>query len=184
MVEQAIIVCKQCGDAKAATDENYRRYYGNRKGRYKLCKVCESLNARYRYLTAKPDPTEAETVEQAKIAALYDLLKLRGLKVPRIGEGRTTNSTEIVDKLLGKNEAIVESMARMNDLPEPIEEKPESIPDELQSWLTCDLSDKEPEYLLNDVYDNLRDKYLADYKSTLEKVLARFYAYEDEQLNK
>jgi len=182
LVEQTIIVCKQCGEAKPATDENYRRYYAGRKGRYKVCKTCESINARYRYLLTKSTPTEAEATEKDKITALYNLLKLRGLRVPRFGEGRTTDSTETVDKLLGKNEAIVDSMARVKDLP-VTKEEPTEVPEELQSWLTCDLSGKDPEQLLNEVYDDLRDKYVAEYKTILEKVLTRFYDYEDEQLN-
>ena len=41
-------ICKQCGQIKPI--EQYRKYYGGRKGTYKVCKSCEKINARAKYL--------------------------------------------------------------------------------------------------------------------------------------
>lgn len=176
----SVIICKQCGEAKAATDENFRRYYAGRKGRYKTCKACESINNRYKYLLAKQEPTESEVNEMQRIAKLYDLLQQRGLNVPNIGEGRRVSVEPVLDELLTKNAQIVETMQRVGELPKHEEPQIDEVPEELQKWLTDELGDNTPEHLIDTVYEDLREKYLKTHKPVLEKILSRFYEYEDE----
>lgn len=76
--------CSRCGVDKPL--DNFRSYYGGRKGTYKYCKECERIESRRRYLVGLGGKA---TLEQAKTLAaierLYDIRAERGLDVP----GRT-----------------------------------------------------------------------------------------------
>ena len=71
-------VCKQCGELKPI--ELFRKYYGNRRGYYKTCKVCEKINSREKYLRNKADLTDSESIELEKIHTLYEAQRAAGLQ--------------------------------------------------------------------------------------------------------
>lgn len=175
-------ICKQCGELKPI--EQYRKYYGGRKGTYKTCKLCEKINARAKYLKAKGDEiSHDEEAELNKINKLYDAQRAAGLQPPSIAERRTPlvdSIDDMISKYVHRTEGVGEVLAK-------------PAPAEIQMWLTCDLTE-EPDYYLDEVYEELKAKYRPQlridtstlqpvyddtYKSVLEQVLSRFYGYEE-----
>ena len=78
--------CKRCG--RELPEDNFRTYYGGRKGTYSFCKQCESIEQRRKYLVRKdsesPDGlTVEEAAELDKINELYDRRAAAGLAVPK-----------------------------------------------------------------------------------------------------
>lgn len=177
-------ICKQCGELKPI--EQYRKYYGGRKGHYNTCKVCEKINARYKYLRSKGDSiTFQEGEELEKIKALYDAQRAAGLQPPREGGARNTSLVDTLDDMIAKYSRPVENPNLK------IEEM--FIPADLQLWLGCDLT-ADPDYYLDEVYEELKSKYRPQvsintqtmqpvydntYKQVLDKILERFYEYEE-----
>lgn len=184
------MICKQCGEIKLT--ELFRPYY-HRSGNYPICKDCEKINTRYKYIINKIPKElrglydEAEKIlsatelqEMAGIERWYELLTSKGLKVPRFGTGRKRSNLDIESKI--------------NKLIEEAIEPTEHTPTELIIWLSRKLDEYDAEYLLDVVYEDLKKKYRPvigidqttflpiyddKYKDTLDEILKRFNDYED-----
>lgn len=180
--------CKQCGEVKPI--EQFRKYYGGRKGHYKTCKLCEKINARYKYLRSKGDVnrTEAEMTELRKIEQLYEAQRNAGLQPPREGVGRNKPLVDSIDDMISKYASHTEEAPGIEL----------STPHEIRQWLTAELTE-EPDYYLDEVYEELKTKYRPQlridtatmqpvyddtYKDALNAVLERFYKYEDTYYDK
>ena len=173
-------ICKQCGELKPI--EQFRKYYGGRKGHYNTCKLCEKINARAKYLRSKGDSISFEEgTELDKITALYEAQRAAGLRPPNVGE----RSIPLVDSL-------DDMIAKYNTTPNVPSDRQLEGPHDLSVWLTCELTE-EPDYYLDEVYEKLKAKYRPPlridtetmqpiyddtYKNTLDKILERFYEYE------
>lgn len=169
--------CKQCGEVKPL--ETFRKYYGGRKGTYTMCKACESINSRAKYLLKKGDAlTELDRIELDKINKLYEAQRACGLEPPNFGAGRAVRVVDSLDDLISS----FEKKASTSNTPE-----------ELTKWLTCELTEK-PEYYHDVVYEVLLNKYRKvlriaqdtmlpvydeTYTNTLNKILERFDEYEE-----
>lgn len=186
---QKVRRCKQCGEVKQLSRDFFRPYYGeNAKGFYRVCRTCESINNRYKYLTGKGDAaTPADLEEIARIEELYDTLRELGLEPPRYGAGTTSTVHTLVEDLLQKKKSqIAEKKAQLEEVGVETD-----TPAELLDWLTKPLTEK-PEYY-EDVYFKLREKYMPvigtnpdatpkydeTYKEILDRILERFDEYED-----
>lgn len=181
--------CKQCGEIKPLTQ--FRKYYGGRKGTYKMCKSCERINSREKYLRAKGEsmsPYEEE--ELSMIHELYEYQRRMGLQPPTKQERRASVIDEL-DCMLGKYHDMAAQTVKFT--------KQETLdvmagaPHELVKWLTEPLT-QEPDYYMDEVYDKLVDTYRPcinidkasmmpvydnKYKAILDKILERFTDYED-----
>ena len=171
--------CKQCGEVRPL--DNFRNYYGGRKGTYTICKTCESINSRAKYLRRKGDAmSDAEKSELDKIYQLYEIQRACGLTPPQARKEKSERLVDTLDRL-------------MSSYTVPTSD----VPDDLAKWLTCELT-AEPEYYHNTVYEELLSKYRPvirydevalqviydeTYKSTLNEVLARFDEYEEKYYN-
>lgn len=195
---QNVRTCKQCGEVKQLNESNFRPYYGDSaRGYYRVCKTCESINNRYKYLKGKGDAaTCADVDEISKIEELYDTLRELGLEPPRYGEGTKSTMMNTIDNLLArKKDEIARRQQEVAEVQETVGndvEVSKDTPDELLQWLTNELT-KDPEYY-EDVYFKLREKYMPvigldeslqplydeTYKEILDKILERFDEYEDE----
>ncbi|MNU34880.1 hypothetical protein D3C71_234660 [compost metagenome] len=178
--------CKQCGEIKPAI-ENFRKYYHeNAKSSYKVCKSCEKINQRYKYLTKKPNPSSSDETEIQLIQELYKVQREQGLKPPGAAE---TESIDIV-AALAKQQA---QGQRQPVIVDNNNQRVESIPHDLQHWLSVDLQAFKPEDL-EQVSDELLAKYkkptgvdpvsLAPiyddkYRDIINEILKRFDDYED-----
>lgn len=161
--------CRQCGKVKPI--EQFRNYYGGRKGTYTTCLACESINARAKYLRNKGTTiSEEEQAELDKIELLYDTQRKLGLKPPR---RRTKRYVEAIDDMIASYE---------------------QQGTELESWLTRPLTEA-PEYYINEIYERLvatyrpclyidRETLHPVYDEThtdiLDQILVRFNKYEDD----
>jgi hypothetical protein len=178
--------CKQCGESKPI--EQFRKYYGGRKGNYNTCKVCEKINSREKYLVSKLNEgtiTIPETDELNKIYKLWEYQASLGLRPPRHIAEKAIPLSESLDSMIARYEVASKQVAIiMPNAP---------MMPELAKWLVEPLTE-EPDYYLDVVYENLKDKYRPQhsvdsktmlpvyddtYKDVLEKILARFYDYED-----
>lgn len=163
--------CRQCGDIKPI--ELFRPSYTG-SGTYTICRSCERINSRAKYLRGKGSrATEADKEELDRIIQLYELQRKCGLKPPKM------RSVE------GRKKSFEDALERYRAMAE-------AGPEELQFWLKAELTDV-PEYYLDTVYEKLKDKYMpkigltADllpvydtrYMAILNKILDRFNAYED-----
>lgn len=185
-------VCKQCGELKPI--EQFRKYYGNRKGHYTICKTCEKINSRAKYLRRKGECMNwDEEAELAKIEKLYEVQRAAGLQPPHDSLGRKVPLVESLDDMISKYEQqaeVVKDVVQAVNAPD--------IPAELSKWLTEPLTE-EPEYYQEEVYEQLKAKfrpktkidqdtmlpvYDDTYKPVLDKILERFDAYEDEYYDK
>lgn len=175
--------CKQCGELKPI--EQFRKYYGGRKGHYNTCKVCEKINARAKYLRNKGESMDySEEAELQKIEKLYEVQRAAGLQPPSSGE-RSKPLVDSLDDMIAKYSTHVSLVADGADsMP---------VPAELQLWLSCELKE-EPDYYLDEIYEELKAKYRPQvsintatmqpiyddtYKDVLDKILERFYEYEE-----
>jgi hypothetical protein len=179
--------CKQCGEVKPLTQ--FRQYYGGRKGYYTVCKSCEKINSRAKYLERKMDSrTQLEEVELNKIHRLYDAQRACGLQPPRRDSGRHTKLSDSLDDMINAYESKANIVPELSEFLDT-----EAIPAELQQWLSCELTE-EPDYYLDKVYEDLKSKYRPvlkidqetmlpsyddTYKQVLEVILGRFNDYED-----
>jgi len=166
--------CRQCGEIKPLGQ--FRGYYSG-VGTYTICKDCEKINSRAKYLSKKGDgATQADKDELAKIEQLYEYQRALGLKPPRRRK-ELQSSIDAFDKLIDKYKS-----------------KTTEGPAELQRWLTEELTDV-PEYYLDDIYEQLVAIYRPvlridpntltpvhdeTYAPLLNKILERFNNYEDE----
>ena len=178
--------CKQCGEVKQLTTDFFRKYYGaNAKGFYRVCKTCESINNRYKYLTGKGDAaTPADLEEITRIEELYETLRELGLEPPRYGAGTTSTVYSVVEELLKRKQQ--QAADRKEQFGVEVD-----VPTELAEWLTKPLTE-EPEYY-EDIYFKLREKYMPvvgtnpdatpkydeTYKEIMDQILERFDEYED-----
>lgn len=166
-------ICKQCGTTKDI--DNFRQYYNGGNSRYNVCKDCERINSRLKYLEKKSKPTDEEVEEINLIYLLYGEQEASGLKPPRRGK-----------KEVGVSSAAKDMLAKLADKNA-----------DLHDWLTKDLHSYTPEEL-EDIYDTLRSKYRPmigtdneflpvydnTYKTVLDKILVRFDDYEEEYYDK
>jgi hypothetical protein len=184
--------CKQCGEIKPIVQ--FRTYYGGRKGTYSTCKACETINSRVKYLTNKSILSNEEQDELDKIHQLWTIQRKAGLQPPRVNTGRKIPLAESLDDMIDKytkQASKVKEAVHGTDL--------ESIPAELQKWLYEEELVEEPEYYQENIYEHLKETYRPKlqidkktmlpvyddtYKVILEKVLARFDAYEDTYYDK
>lgn len=167
--------------------DQFRKYYGGRTGTYKTCKTCEKINSRMKYLKAKGDNlTDDESTELDKIYRLYETLRNAGLHPPKEKEASKVSLVDTIDEMLGAYSAKADKREQAG--------VPDDTPAELMSWLECELTE-EPEYYLDDVYEDLHKKYRPQlhidketltpvydetYKKALDAVLDRFYKYESD----
>ena len=87
-------VCSTCGQEKSV--DNFRKYYGGRKGRYSYCKECEKIEQRRKYLSKRSELTASEQTELDNILQLYGMRQAAGLKV--LGKIRSsTGVNNLVD---------------------------------------------------------------------------------------
>ena len=177
--------CKQCGELKPISQ--YRQYYGGRRGTYTMCKDCERINSREKYLTSKGDArTAAEEAELRQIHRLYECQLAVGLQPP-VKQGRRKPLTDDLDSMIQKYTAI-----RDTEEAAPVTVGT-AAPYELTRWLTAQLT-KDPDYYLDEVYEDLTAKYRPakginrstmmpvyddTYKDVLDRILERFNEYED-----
>lgn len=181
--------CRQCGELKPIAQ--FRKYYGGRKGTYKMCKACERINSREKYLRAKGESMDwDEEAELRKIHELYEYQRRMGLQPPVKQERRATLSTEL-DGMLDKYRGMVSQVTEVT--PPFISHNTVEAPHELLSWLTEPLT-HEPDYYMDEVYEKLVDTYRPcigidktnmmpvydnKYKAILDRILERFTDYED-----
>lgn len=179
--------CKQCGLIKPL--DQYRRYYGGRKGTYTMCKQCEKINAREKYLVGKGEQLNTdEAFELEKIHKLWELQAAKGLQPPNRRERRTA----LIDDLDSMLERYTAEPVDNTDTPMLI-----AAPAEISRWFTATL-DCDPDYYLDEIYEALKAKYMpvlyidqqtmmpvydTKYKDVLDRLLERFNAYEDEYYN-
>ena len=180
--------CKQCGEIKPITQ--FRKYYGGRKGTYTMCKDCERVNSREKYLSAKGDKRDNdEDIELSKIHRLYDYQRSIGLQPPTKQERRTALTADL-DDMLDKYKQMSEAV---QSNPVAVTMDLTGAPLELTKWLTDELT-LEPDEYIDDVYEKLVEKYRPctgidretmmpvydnRYKAILDKILERFNDYED-----
>lgn len=185
-------ICRQCGEVKPVSQ--FRKYYGGRKGTYKTCKMCEKINSRAKYLMNKGEAcSDADLVELKKIHILWEAQRAAGLQPPRENAGRALPLVESLDDMINKYTQQAEELQEIIQTA-----KTSDVPAELSRWLTEPLTD-EPEYYQDVVYEDLRAKYRPKskvdkntllpvyddtYKTILDEILDRFYAYEDAYYNK
>ncbi len=186
--------CRQCGEIKPL--DQFRKYYGGRKGHYTTCKLCEKINSREKYLSRKYDSgaiSEDEALELYKIHQLWEYQMTLGLKPPRFSCGRTTPIAENLDSMLERYKVRAEHVTE--SVPS---QASNAAPPELLKWLIEPLTE-EPEYYQDEVYEELtakykpqlridRDSMLPVYDMThaeiLNKIAARFDNYEDTYYDK
>lgn len=184
--------CQQCGEIRPI--DEFRQYYNRNKtkepGRYRTCKQCEALNQRYKYLTSKFNKnaiTEEESAEREQIEQIYDMLREAGLKPP----GYT--SLQSPKESITHNMLEVAMKRRAEAMADAERQDEDETPPELLEWLDKDLDSYKPEYLLETVYEDLKERYMPAvgtnpdlserrderYRNILNRILERFYDYED-----
>lgn len=180
--------CRQCGEIKPI--EQFRQYYGGRKGTYTICRSCEKINSRAKYIEKKGlNATEVEKVELNKIYRLYDAQRACGLRPPRREEGRSNTLVDNLDALISVYENKANVVSQSADTLDT-----SATPPELLEWLSCELTE-EPDYYLDEIYEELKAKYRPvvridpdsllpvheeAHSMVLEQILERFNKYEDE----
>lgn len=167
--------CKQCGEIKPI--EQFRNYYGGRQGTYTMCKACERINSRAKYLERKGDKmNDVEHEELDKIYKLYEAQRACGLNPPK--------------SVMGKQVALVDTLDSL--IEQYTNRQPEES--ELEQWLHKPLTE-DPDYYLDMVYEELKVRYRPvirvdpetlmpiydeTHKDVLDKILERFNNYEDQ----
>lgn len=177
--------CKQCGIIKPL--EQFRNYYGGRKGTYTICKTCEKINSRVKYLEGKSELNDKEKAELQSIYLLWETQRTLGYQPPRT---TVKGQKPVVDTVL----EMMDTYKERSQLLGSVAEEALTAPPELLRWLTEELTE-DPDYYLNDVYDSLKETYKPvlridekammpvydeTYSGILDKILERFYKYEDD----
>lgn len=183
--------CKQCGELKPI--DQFRRYYGGRKGTYTMCKQCERINARAKYLMNKQANDSLNLQELDELDKIHTLWKYQaslGLQPPSVSAGRKTSLSSDLDSMLKKYSDMSGKLSSddMNAV---------DAPSELLGWLTAGINAEltaEPDYYLDEVYEELKRKYRPivkidqqsmmpvyddKYKAILDRILDLFNEYED-----
>lgn len=182
--------CKQCGEIKPIAQ--FRKYYGGRKGTYKMCKSCERINSREKYLAAKGDERSFEEDDELlKIYELWEYQRRMGLQPPTKQTRRAALSDELdsmLDRYRSMSAQVTEAAKQTAGIDILVD-----APNDLVKWLTEPLT-QEPDYYVDEVYDKLVDTYRPcigidkekmmpvydnKYKAILDKILERFTDYED-----
>lgn len=176
--------CKQCGVIKPL--EQFRNYYGGRKGTYTICKTCEKINSRVKYLESKKELNDNEKLELQSIYQLWETQRTLGYQPPRT---TVKGQKPVVDTVL----EMIDTYKQRTKMLGEVAEEVLTAPPELLKWLTVELTE-EPEYYMDDVYEELKDTYKpvimidenamipvydTTYSGILDKILERFCAYED-----
>ena len=176
--------CKQCGVIKPF--EQFRNYYGGRKGTYTICKTCEKINSRVKYLERKTELKSNEKAELQSIYMLWETQRTLGYQPPRT---TVKGQKPVVDTVL----EMIDTYKERSQLLGSIAEEALTAPPKLLKWLTEDLTE-DPDYYLNDIYENLKEThkpilridektmmpvYDETYSGILNKILDRFYKYEE-----
>lgn len=144
-----MIKCKQCGEIRTETE--FRKYYGSgNRGRYKVCKQCESINNRHKYLRRKETLSEAEEIEKQEIEHLYDLLRAEGLQPPATKAVSTVRDT--VKDLIQRRQEKADQIAAT------VEGVSIATPPAILEWFSKDLSAYE-EWELQEIFDELEEAY-------------------------
>lgn len=179
-----IKTCKQCGELKP--EEQFRKYYGGRKGTYNTCKLCEKINSREKYLASKEALGDQERIELDKIHQLWQYQTTLGLRPPRGCRLKATPLAESLDDIV--NAYAERASAVKATSPDTIH-----APGELVKWLTEELTE-EPEFYQEAIYEDLVARYRPQlkidtdtmlpvyddtYRGVLQQILARFDEYED-----
>lgn len=178
--------CKQCGELKPISQ--FRKYYGGRKGTYKMCTACERINSREKYLNAKGERmNHEEEAELDKIHKLWEYQRSLGLQPPT-RQARKAKLDDDLDGMLDKYKAMSEQVISTTDALSV-----QNVPSELLSWLVAPLT-LEPDEYIDEVYERLVETYRPcigidratmmpvydnKYKAVLDKILERFTDYED-----
>ena len=96
-------ICSRCGVSK--TLDNFRNYYGNRKGTYRHCKECERIESRRQYLAKLGEGASPEQKEAlVAIERLYAHRASLGLDVPGRRNADAISTDQLVQQLLAKEE--------------------------------------------------------------------------------
>jgi len=176
--------CKQCGVIKPL--DQYRKYYGGRKGTYTTCKACEKINSRAKYLESKKELNDNEKLELQSIYQLWETQRTLGYQPPRT---TVKGQKPVVDTILEMMDTYKKRTKMLGEVADEVR----AAPPELLKWLTAELTE-EPEYYMDDVYEKLKDTYKpviridekammpvydTTYSGFLDKILERFCAYED-----
>lgn len=176
--------CKQCGVIKPL--EQFRNYYGGRKGTYTVCKACEKINSRVKYLESKKELNDNEKLELQSIYQLWETQRTLGYQPPRT---TVKGQKPVVDTVL----EMMNTYKKRTKLLGEVAEEVLTAPPELLKWLTVELTE-EPEYYMDSVYEELKDTYKpvlridekammpiydTTYSGVLDKILERFCEYED-----
>ena len=176
--------CKQCGVIKPI--EQFRNYYGGRKGTYTTCKACERINSRVKYLESKKELNNSEAAELQAIYQLWETQRTLGYQPPRT---TVKGKKPVVDAVL----EMMDTYKQRTKVLEEVTGEALTAPPELLKWLTVELTE-EPEYYMDDVYEELKDTYKpilridekammpvydTTYAGILDKILERFCEYED-----
>ena len=177
--------CKQCGVIKPL--EQFRNYYGGRKGTYTICKTCEKINSRVKYLEGKSELNDKEKAELHSIYLLWETQRTLGYQPPRT---TVRGQKPVVDTVL----EMMDTYKERSQLLGSVAEEALTAPPDLLRWLTEELTE-DPDYYLNDIYDGLKETYRPilriderammpvydeNYSGILDKILERFYKYEDD----
>lgn len=169
---ELISKCKQCGELLPA--DKFRKYY-HREGIGRVCLRCEKINSRTKYLERKGDKvTDTERKELDHIYQLYEYQRALGLSPPR------------------RRKALQDTLNELGSMLSKYKEVSTVVPEELQRWLTCELTE-DPDYYY-DVYERLTNEYRPvvrvdtqtllpvydeTHSATLDQIIERFSAYED-----
>lgn len=193
--------CKQCG--KMLPIGKFRKYYGKRKGSYRMCLDCERINSREKYLSKKGKLTADEIEEFEMIHKLWKVQRANGLQPPRTNKQQQIPVVDMIDALIDDYDKTANK--HVTNWPEGVDASTATdplspatdeayIPVELQMWREAELT-REPEYYQDEIYDMLKEKYRPvieinqetlmpvyddTYKYILDEILSRFDAYEDE----
>lgn len=193
MTQSITKICRQCGELKSINE--FRRYYTGRKGTYKMCKACERINYRVKYLTGLSNMPPALEEELEKIYKLWDMQRAMGLEPPDWNLSNKETSTDPLTQLelmTNKVASIPLQVVEAISITSPYVTAPRA---RLYHWLTCKLDENtSPEYYLEDIYNTLKDQfrpkigidtathlpvYDETYMPALTYILDRFYRFED-----
>jgi len=195
--------CVQCGLLKEA--EEFRPYtYSIEKGtggRYRICRTCEKINARYHTLKKQVEATSGysgasfDYTELHEIQELYAVLEARGLRTP---------TAAVKVKPLSDTASLLAFYAEAPTVVKPkvmiATKTTVDIPEELSIWLKAPFVEWEekglsPEFLQETIYESLKAKYRPQtgvdkerfipvyddtFKDVLNEILKRFDDYEEE----
>ncbi|NMA23525.1 MAG: hypothetical protein GX938_08500, partial [Spirochaetales bacterium] len=119
--------CRQCGVIKPL--DQYRKYYGGRKGTYTICKTCEKINSRVKYLEGKSELNDKEKAELQSIYMLWETQRTLGYRPPRTP---VKGQKPVVDTVL----EMMDAYKQRTKVLEEVAEEALAAPPELLKWLT------------------------------------------------